>query len=332
MAHGARAAMKILLADDEPIARTMLGHWLGGWGYSVTAVKDGQEALNALRADPEIRMAIVDWVMPNLDGLSVCRTIRSGPNEPYIYLVLLTARDNKADIVEGLDAGADDYIVKPCNPLDLKVRLRAGRRVVELQEQLLNARESLRFDAMHDALTGMLNRRAILEQLERELLRGERRNAPIALLMVDLDALKTVNNSFGHTAGDAVLQEAARRLKACVRIYDSVGRVGGEEVLCVLPECSAEIAFGVAERLGSALAQTPVDTPAGPIAIAGSIGVASTDQLSGASAEQLLRAADLALHRAKQLGQTGCCLAAPDDFHQRGSGNYSAAPQAVTGS
>jgi two-component system, cell cycle response regulator len=324
--------MKILLADDEPIARTMLEHWLGGWGYTVTAVKDGEAALEALRVDPEIRMAVVDWVMPKLDGVGVCRSIRSGPNEPYIYVLLLTARDNKADIVEGLDAGADDYLIKPCNPLELKVRLRAGRRVVELQEQLVNARESLRFEAMHDALTGMLNRRAVLEQLERELLRSARRGAPVAVLMADLDAFKALNDEFGNTAGDSVLRETARRMKGCVRAYDSVGRIGGEEILCVLPECSAEVAFGVAERIGASLAQTPVTTSAGAVPISAGIGVASTDQLPGATAEQLLRAADAALLCAKQLGRGRFSLATPQDFSQRRSGDFGVVQQTASSS
>lgn len=321
--------MKILLADDEPIARTLLGHWLGGWGYTITAVKDGEEALNALRADPEIRMAIIDWVMPKLDGLSVCRQVRAGPSDPYIYLVLLTARDNKADIVEGLDAGADDYMVKPCSPVELKVRLRAGRRVVELQEQLVKARESLSFEAMHDALTGTLNRRAILEQLERELLRAERNEAPVALLVANLDALKTVNSDFGHAAGDAVIREAARRIRASVRAYDSVGRVCGTEILCVLPECPADVALGIGARLGGELSHVPVETSAGTIPISASIAIASTDQGQGISSEQLLQAVDLALNRGKARGRGQISLATSDDFGHRGSGKYSAARPAI---
>jgi diguanylate cyclase (GGDEF)-like protein len=319
--------MKILLADDEPIARTMLEHWLGGWGYSVTAVKDGEAALEALRSDPQIRMAVIDWVMPKLDGVGVCKRIRSGPSEPYTYVLLLTARDAKADIVEGLDAGADDYLIKPCNPLELKVRLRAGRRVVELQEQLVNARESLRFEAMHDGLTGMLNRRALFDQLDRELQRSARRGAPVAVVMADIDALRSINDTLGHGAGDAVLREIARRLKACVRAYDSVGRVGGEEILCVLPECGSDVALGIAERIGAAVSQTPVVTSAGAVGITTGIGVASTEQHSGATADQLLRAVDAALHRAKQHGRGRCCLAMPQEFAQRRSGDYGVAQQ-----
>jgi two-component system, cell cycle response regulator len=316
--------MKILLADDEPIARTMLEHWLTGWGYSVTPVKDGEAALEALRADPEIRLAVVDWVMPKMDGIGVCRKIRSGPNEPYIYLVLLTARDNKADIIEGLDAGADDYLIKPCNPLELKVRLRAGRRVVELQEQLVSARESLRFEAMHDSLTSLLNRRAILEQLDRELLRAARRGAPVAVVLSDLDHFKSVNDTYGHGAGDSVLREAAQRLKTCVRAYDSVGRFGGEEVLCVLPECGADVAFGIAERLSSTLTQSPIATPEASVLVTLCSGVASTEQFPAATAEQLMRAADVALARAKRAGTGQCCLATAQEFAQRRSGEYGA--------
>ncbi len=316
--------MKILLADDEPIARTMLEHWLNGWGYQVVAVKDGEAALAAIKADPEIRLAVLDWVMPKLDGIGVCRAIRSGPPEPYVYVLLLTARDNKADIVEGLDAGADDYLVKPCNPLELKVRLRAGRRVVELQEQLVNARETLRYEAMHDSLTGLLNRRALLEHLDKELQRAARRGASVAVLMGDLDHFKVVNDSYGHSAGDAVLKEAARRMKACVRVYDSIGRLGGEEFLAVLPECSSAIAYSVAERLGNVLSQTPIGTFAGAVPVTMSIGVASTDQEPGASADQLIRAADVALYRAKHLGRARAILAQTQDFVTRRSGEHSA--------
>jgi diguanylate cyclase (GGDEF)-like protein len=322
--------MKILLADDEPIARTMLEHWLTGWGYVVTPVKDGEAALEALRADPEIRLAVVDWVMPKLDGITVCRKIRSGPSEPYIYLVLLTARDNKADIVAGLDAGADDYLIKPCNPLELKVRLRAGRRVVELQEQLVSARESLRFEAMHDSLTGLLNRRAILEQLDRELLRAARRGAPVAVALADVDHFKSINDAYGHSTGDAVLREVARRTKTCVRAYDSIGRFGGEEVLCVLPECGADVALGIAERIGVVLKQSPIPTPDSSVPITLCSGVASTEQLPGATAEQLMRAADVALTRAKRAGPSQCCLATVQEFAQRRSGEYGALVQSAS--
>ncbi|RYZ01629.1 MAG: diguanylate cyclase [Myxococcales bacterium] len=306
--------MKILLADDEPIARTMLEHWLVGWGYEVTLARDGEAALQALKDDPELRLLVVDWVMPKKDGIEVCKAIRNGPQEPYVYVVLLTAKDDKSDIIAGLDAGADDYLVKPCNPLELKVRLRAGRRVIELQEQLVKARESLRFEAMHDSLTGLLNRGAVLEQLTKELLRASRHGAPVALLMGDLDHFKTINDTHGHVAGDAVLRETARRLKAGVRAYDSVGRLGGEEFIAVLPECDAKTGLAVAQRLCRSLAESPTTVGGKPIAQSISIGVAATDQYGPARAEELVRAADAALYRAKHAGRSRALLAIDKEF------------------
>ncbi len=306
--------MKILLADDEPIARTMLEHWLAGWGYEVTLARDGESALQALKDDNELRLLVVDWVMPKKDGIEVCKAIRSGPQEPYVYIVLLTAKDDKSDIIAGLDAGADDYLVKPCNPLELKVRLRAGRRVIELQEQLVKARESLRFEAMHDSLTGLLNRGAVLEQLTKELVRASRRGAPVSVLMGDLDHFKTINDTHGHAAGDAVLREAARRLKAGMRAYDSVGRLGGEEFIAVLPECDAKTGLSVAQRLCRSLADVPTHFSGTPISHSISIGVAATDQFGSSNAGELIRAADAALYRAKHAGRSRALLAIEKEF------------------
>jgi len=306
--------MKILLADDEPIARTMLEHWLVGWGYEVTLARDGESALQALKDDDELRLLVVDWVMPKKDGIEVCKAIRSGPQEPYVYIVLLTAKDDKSDIIAGLDAGADDYLVKPCNPLELKVRLRAGRRVIELQEQLVKARESLRFEAMHDSLTGLLNRGAVLEQLSKELVRASRRGAPVSVLMGDLDHFKSVNDTYGHAAGDAVLREAARRLKVGVRAYDSVGRLGGEEFIAVLPECDAKTGLAVAQRLCRSLSDTPTNYAGAAIAHSISIGVAATDQFGSSRADELIRAADAALYRAKHAGRSRALLAIEREF------------------
>lgn len=319
--------MKILLADDEPIARTMLEHWLTGWGYEVVTVRDGEAALNALAADPTLRLAIVDWVMPKCDGIEVCRHVRSGPAEPYVYLVLLTAKDDKADIIQGLDAGADDYLVKPCNPLELKVRLRAGRRVIELQEQLVAARETLRFEAMHDSLTQLLNRGATLEQLDRELVRASRRNAPVTVMMADLDHFKAINDTFGHATGDIVLRESARRLKIGVRAYDAVGRMGGEEFIAVLPECESKTGQAVAQRLCRLVAESPVVTPAGKVPVTISIGIASSDQFPGATAESLLRAADAALYQAKHTGRARALLATAADWQAQAPVND---PEATT--
>lgn len=305
--------MKILLADDEPIARTMLEHWLTGWGYEVTPVRDGQAALDSLRADAELRLAIIDWVMPKRDGIEVCRELRKGPQEPYVYVVLLTAKDDKADIISGLDAGADDYLVKPCNPLELKVRLRAGRRVLELQEQLVQAREALRLEAMNDALTSVLNQGPLMELLAKELSRAARSGTPVSVLTAALNEFVPGDARAQDVAG-AVLREMARRLESCVRAYDCVGRLRTDEFVVVLPACGASEGLLVAERVSRALSETPILTDAGPVAITTSIGVSSTDQFGASSGEALIRAATSAHRQSRDPRRSRCVLASAADF------------------
>jgi diguanylate cyclase (GGDEF)-like protein len=305
---------KVLLADDERLGRGILERWLREWGYEVVSVGDGEAALAALANDPDLRLAILDWIMPKLTGPEACRKIRTGSQEPYVYVVLLTARDDKEHVIEGLEAGADDYLTKPCNPLELKVRLRAGQRVIDLQRELIQAREKLRYEAMHDALTGLLNRSAVMSRLEQELARSARLESHVSVIMTDLDHFKAVNDTYGHAAGDSVLREASRRLKCAIRTYDVVGRVGGEEFLYVGSECGNRDGRSVAERLRRMVAAGPVQVPGHMIKISGSFGVASTEQRAGATAEQLLRAADAALYRAKQGGRDRVELANQVDW------------------
>lgn len=310
--------MKVLLADDEPIARTMLEHWLVGWGYQVTTARDGEQALRALANDRDIRLCIVDWVMPKLDGVDVCKAIRSGPQEPYTYLLLLTARDNKNDIVHGLDAGADDYLVKPCNPLELKVRLRAGKRVIELEEQLVGAREALRVEAMHDSLTGLLNRTALFARLDQEIARSKRSGSQVCLIMIDLDRFKRINDRFGHPTGDAVLSETAKRFLECIRSYDSLGRIGGEEFMLVLPDCDTRFATVVAERLRRSLCEVPIKTSENEIDVSASFGLVSSEHVTAPDLQTMVRIADCALYRAKDDGRNRVCIPTPSDLQAEG--------------
>jgi diguanylate cyclase (GGDEF)-like protein len=303
-----------LLADDDRIGRNMLERWLREWGYDVITVTNGEDALQALAHDPELRIAILDWVMPKLTGPEACRQIRGGTREPYVYVMLLTARDDKQHVIEGLEAGADDYLTKPCNPLELKVRLRAGLRVIELQRELISAREKLRYEAMHDSLTGLLNRAAAMARLEQEVSRAERIKTHVAVIMSDLDHFKSVNDTYGHPAGDAVLREAARRMRCAVRTYDSLGRVGGEEFLYIGSECALRDGKNIAERLRRMVSAGPVNIPGHSIKISGSYGVASTEFNPRASIEQLLKAADAALYRAKQNGRDRVEEAVAEDW------------------
>ena len=295
--------MRILAAEDNPVFQSMLRSILTKWGYDVVLANDGRGALQALESEEAPRLAILDWMMPGVDGVDVCRRVRSKGREPYIYILLLTARTESEDLVEAIDAGADDYLTKPFNASELRARLRAGERILGLQEQLLAAREALRQEATHDGLTGLLNRRAILGLLQIELTRAVRESLPLSILMVDLDQFKDVNDRFGHLAGDAVLREATERMRTSVRSYDSVGRYGGEEFLVVLPGCNGEGALGQAERLRLSLAERPFLADRHELPITCSIGVAWRPGAARTDADILIREADLGLYGAKANGR-----------------------------
>lgn len=292
--------MRILVAEDNPVFRSMLRSMLTNWGYDAVIARDGMEAWNLLREKNAPRLAILDWMMPGLDGVEVCRRVRGGNSEPYIYILLLTARTDSQDLVDGMEAGADDYLTKPFNAHELRVRLRAGCRILDLQEQLLHAREALREQATHDGLTQLLNRSAVLDVLRREAARAERERQPLSLLMLDLDRFKNINDTYGHLEGDAVLREAAQRLRAAGRCYDSIGRYGGEEFLVVLPGCTLADARAQGERLREIIGSTPFGTGQETRRITVSIGVSHA---RSGDADNLIRDADEALYLAKAHGR-----------------------------
>jgi len=295
--------MRILAAEDSPVFQFMLHSMLLKWGYQVAMVSDGNQAWAALQAEDPPSLAILDWMMPGLDGVELCRRLRAANREPYIYVLLLTARTESRDLVEGIEAGADDYLTKPFNAAELRARLRAGRRIVDLQRELVVAREALRQQATHDGLTGLLNRSAILEVLQNELARSARSNLPLSILMVDLDHFKQINDTYGHLAGDTVLADAARRMRGSIRRYDSVGRYGGEEFLAVLPGCDGAAAAVQAERLRLALASALFSAGRHHITATCSIGSASCSGAVPCDADDLIRYADSALYAAKEHGR-----------------------------
>jgi len=299
----AQHPMKVLAAEDNPVMQSMLVSLLSKWGYEPVMARDGNEAWRALQNPDGPSLAILDWMMPGLNGIEICRAVRSAAREPYVYILLLTARTDFEDLLEGMEAGADDYLTKPFHSHELRVRLRAGRRVLELQEQLLAAREALREQATHDSLTGLLNRGTILETLRREVSRTSREANAVSLLMVDLDHFKQVNDTHGHAAGDAVLQQAARRIQAAGRGYDSVGRYGGEEFLVLLPGCDHAGAIAQAERIREIIASPPFSLETKAHTVTCSIGAASRAFPAPGDADALLREADLAMYRAKADGR-----------------------------
>lgn len=300
--------MKILVAEDEPIARNKLVALLTKWGYEVLEAQDGRAAWEILQHADAPRLAILDWMMPEIDGLQLCRAVRQLAPEPYVYILLLTAKNRQADILAGLDAGADDYVTKPFDTHELQTRLRAARRILDLQSELLAACEARRLQAAYDALTGVLNRRTIIEGLQRELSRAQRDGLSVGVIMVDLDHFKRINDTYGHPIGDSVLRETVQRVQQELRAHDLLGRYGGEEFLVVLPGCSAEETKTIADRLRQCLADKPIDLPSGPLLITGSFGAASSTG-GGADVDTLLRLADTSLYRAKHEGRNRVVLA-----------------------
>ena len=295
--------MKILIADDSIVSRHLLEATLRKWGYDVMVACDGAEALELLQREDAPALIILDWMMPGMTGVEVCRRIRERDSEPYTYILLLTSKSQKEDLIEGMDAGADDYITKPFDQNELQVRLRAGIRLVDLQTQLLKAREDLRDQATRDSLTRLWNRSSILTELGRELARSEREARPLGVVIVDLDHFKNVNDTYGHLAGDAVLREAARRMQNSIRQYDSIGRYGGEEFLILFPGCGESEIYAQADRLRKQLAQSEMSVNDTSLRVTASFG--ATTALPGEvwTEEALIRKADEALYVAKKSGR-----------------------------
>lgn len=295
--------MKILVADDSIVSRHLLDATLRRWGYEVVIACDGNEAWQLLQQNDAPNLAILDWMMPGMTGLEVCRLVRQQAHEPYTYILLLTSKSLKEDLIEGMEAGADDYITKPFDQHELKVRLRAGTRLVELQAELLSAREALREQATKDWLTKLWNRSSILDILVRELARSEREARPVGVVLMDLDHFKAVNDTFGHFAGDAVLKEAAARMLSATRQYDSVGRYGGEEFLIILPGCDEQSTASLADRVRLQIAKDKVISGETALSLTASFGATTAPPGLKATAEGLIRKADEAMYLAKKLGR-----------------------------
>jgi diguanylate cyclase (GGDEF)-like protein len=296
----------ILLAEDDPVTRMLMTRFLKKAGYEVDAVANGCEALDRMtkRYYP---MLVTDWEMPEMDGVALCKAVRNMQLDGYVYSLLLTARDAKEHIITGLEAGADDYLVKPVHEAELIARLNAGRRILNLEHSLRVANQRNRILSITDALTGSYNRRYLMEQLPRELERCRRYGYPLSVIMSDVDHFKDINDARGHAAGDEVLQQFAARAQKSIRSNsDWVSRYGGEEFLIVLPETGHEGAMNVAEKIRLLIASTPFTTRAGDSTVTASFGVASTG-VSGPDialkVDALIRIADECLYRSKQGGR-----------------------------
>jgi diguanylate cyclase (GGDEF)-like protein len=308
--------MKILIADDEPVSRHMLRGFLVKWGYEVLTAEDGNAAWELLKSPDAPRMALLDWMMPGQNGVDVCREMRKQRPAPYTYILLLTAKDAKESVVEGLESGADDYLTKPFHPQELRARIRVGLRLLELEDSLVQAREAMRFKATHDALTGVWNRGAIMEILEREINRSRREGVSLGVLIADLDHFKSVNDLYGHLAGDSVLREVTRRMQGDIRTYDAVGRYGGEEFLVLLPGCTRSETADKAEHLREIILRQPIDTESGALKVTLSVGGAATGDWPDNTTGQILHLADSALYRAKEEGRNRSVIAGAAELEE----------------
>ncbi len=297
--------MKVLVAEDDLTSRTILGAILAKWGYEVVCAVDGQQAMEILSQPDGPKLALLDWSMPVLSGIDVCRNLRKEQANDTIYIIMLTAKSEKKHIVEGLNAGANDYIIKPYDNEELQARINVGKRMVEIQSELEKAKHALIYEAMHDSLTGLYNRKAILEMLTRELSRVKRSSDILHIGMCDLDHFKLINDRYGHQTGDEILQGFAKIMNASLRDYDYIGRYGGEEFLIILPS-TGEINKKMTcfSRLHKVIADTKIGTRSGDISVTVSIGVTKAD--GGKAIDEVLSEADDALYRAKNTRNAIC--------------------------
>jgi predicted signal transduction protein with EAL and GGDEF domain len=304
--------VKILLADDDHVTRRLLQRSLERTGFEVICVADGESAAECLLAVDGPRMAILDWVMPGQDGPAVCRVVRASAN-PYVYMILLTSRETSGDVVEGLEAGADDYMTKPCNVQEMRARLRSGQRILDLQDKLMH-------DAQHDSLTDLPNRAFFVRRLKESVRRAQLRPSyRFAVLFVDIDRFKAINDSLGHTTGDALMKGAAQRMLEAVRtetvispetfhrrahggLHDVVARIGGDEFVILLDDfASVRDAIRVAERIQKAM-EEPFVLDGQEVFITASIGI-STNNEGAIDPAEILRGADVAMYKAKVMGR-----------------------------
>ncbi|MDR3575907.1 MAG: diguanylate cyclase [Anaerolineaceae bacterium] len=295
--------MQIAIVDDDPVARQILRVSLIRCGNTVIELTDGLAAWNYFNTEGMVRFVITDWLMPGMDGLELIRRIRTANFPGYVYVMILSGKENKTDLVKGLEAGADDYLVKPFIFNELKARVSIGLRVLNLETDLKQASSLLEEMALHDSLTGLYNRRAIYQHLDAELNRAQREKRPLSLVMLDIDQFKPINDRYGHLTGDKVLKQAAEISRQSVRSYDWVGRWGGDEFFIILPGASSTCATNISERILTSLRSIHEEMPDGSeLTFTASIGI-YTYQGEKTELDQLVQFADDALYQAKNSGR-----------------------------
>jgi diguanylate cyclase (GGDEF)-like protein len=298
---------QVLIVEDSAFMRRILEGHLQEMGYRVAAVENGRQALDKL-ATGNYPIVITDLVMPEMDGMELCRAVRDQASGRYVYILMLTSQDSKEDMIRGLEAGADEYLVKPVNRAELMVRLKTADRVLTLEGSLRKSYEEIKALSVKDPLTKVFNRGYLDERLVHEVKRAFRFERPLSLIMLDIDHFKIINDTFGHTVGDRVLVDCADLMKKSIRMeIDWIARFGGEEFVIVLPETLLPGATVAAERLRNKLASMVMDVNGSELHVTASFGIASftpasqKEDLSLAAA--LITGADRSLYRAKKEGR-----------------------------
>jgi diguanylate cyclase (GGDEF)-like protein len=305
----AASEFKVLVADDSPIYRKLVEHTLSEKQYAVLFAKSGREAIDLL-SEHQPSLVITDWMMPDLSGIELCEHIRNHPRQTYTYLIILTGISEKDKLVEGLAAGADDYLTKPFHSNELLARVGVGRRIVELHRQLEAKNLLLEELALTDPLTGLPNRRAIENWAIRQLSGAARYGFSFLVVLADLDHFKTVNDRHGHDAGDTVLKKFSEILRTNSRRSDICGRIGGEEFLFVLTHTTQENAVVVIERIRAQLEAARFDFDGGNLTVTASFGLADFEGTEAPDFNRLVSRADAALYAAKRTGRNRIEIAA----------------------
>jgi diguanylate cyclase (GGDEF)-like protein len=296
--------MQALVVEDSAVYRKLICDQLESWGFSTTVAESGEEAWRVLEQPSSPKLVLLDWVLPDLDGTELCQRIRQARTSgPYVYVILLTSKEGRQNMLDAMEAGADDYLSKPFDESELKARLLVGKRILDLQEELVSARESMRHAATHDSLTGLMNRGQVIEVLERELELARREKKTVGVILADIDHFKNVNDSFGHLYGDEALKEISQRLRSKMRIYDGIGRYGGEEFLLLLPGCDLAVTLERGKQLREYVASKPVVASGVKQVITVSMGVSVSAGSERTDVEALLAQADAGLYAAKQKGR-----------------------------
>ena len=293
---------RVAIVDDDAAIRRLVRLFLKRSGYDTVEFATGNEAREQLQTIPW-DLAILDRRLPDMDGVELCQELKSDPEFKSRYVIMLTGEDEQEDKVEGLDLGADDYITKPFQYPELLARIRAAKRIVDLQKELMETNKRLERLSITDGLTNLYNHRYFQDEFARAFEESARYGRPLSLAMADIDFFKKINDNYGHAVGDEVLKAVSRMFQESSRSTDLVARYGGEEFAIMMPETDLRAAIVFAEKLRALVESTQIPTQAGPLQVNVSVGVAAVPHPNIHSAKELIIAADNALYRAKEAGR-----------------------------